>query len=1437
MANHSAHVFERLRELNSKMFLPVRDFSAYEKLLYINEFSLGNYGKISSRNECPYWLEIKRPEFEELPKIPVEVIDWIVDWGGQILEFPPKVKLYYDNSEEFWFDNITSANSPNLSDLYGERFDNDKKRVKIWEQWLTAAWLPWANANAEKLRAMETYESFWNMVQDIERNPGRYEIVWSTAVLLWRTEGMDIRHPLLSQRMEIEYNAEQGVFKLLATNKGPRLEYEMLVGILGIDIDKLFDLEQELVEEPFDLREYDSLEKFCSSLTQAVGHNCKISIEDSLKNQQISRQPYIYYGEPVVMLRKLDCRKWRGELETAVDEIASGSNVIDVFRQYYKKDEIVESYIDDGEDDYYEEKEEQILFPWSVEKRQEKILKNILNNPLTVVQTLPYSNKTELIANLLVNFLAKGMRVLVTSDSNLSLQKVSRLLNDEYSEIMALCVDATGAERTNAKALISSLKAYNEQINVTTRSEVMRERDFLQKKLDGCKENILVEKEALVKARKLENTSYFIIEGVKKAPWQVAKWIKENKEDLGYIPDDIGSDTACPLNKSEMSRMFELAGQLSLEERQQLALWRPPLLELIKAKELIKLFDEIDYLAIGEAQRQELLEDCQINQEVDTVTARMMLADYQQALAEFPITEEKWLTAILKDNIKAVKNNKDTWEDFYYFSDNRLQKIMQLNETVKEHEIILPSDLPSSQLKKALEFLRAEFYKNNKISLLFRMTTGKEAVGILQNCFLDGLIPNSAQAIDLLIAKVDLLNELNIFINKWDSVLQKVHGPVFLEAAIEYLPLMDDALQKIGKVIEWQEKYLDTLKSHEQIFTIKNQNPNFIEREWYMKMLPRLQAWCQEKNFENLQEQLQQQKDLVNCTDKPDEYYLDPICYMMEEALYNKDIEEWELCYLRLENLNEQQKIWNEFQALYNRLAKVAPLWTEELLSKGKDILHNSPKEWTAAWRLNQACSWLDKHIEESKLEELTEQFEEQTKKEKEFIKDVAASSAWEWQLRRVSKEEAMALDNFWQQVDLPGGQKEFSLPSSFWRQAEFWRSSLPCWLISTNSLLENAGSFDKLFDVVIIDESEQSSIFASSLLLRAKKAVVIGDDMLPSDKEFVNAKKADSALLEKILVGCEEKDKFQLQDSLYDIALRLAENKKELLNECGVSTVNLAGFVNRSFYNEQMALLPKAFNFGEVQPELVTIPVKIRQMTGQYNRDEAEFMLCELDKMLEQPEYQEKTVAIMTLGGDEQQNILQEWLLEHLSEETVAKHQIICTSMENYSGFTRDIVFMSLVSAKVAETTEGKYINAALYATGEQLRLFHPFVTKDISSRCLVAQLLRLSELPEKEGKFAKNQLVQEVLAEILAKGYQAKLAGDYSDCFDIIVEKNGSKVAVVCDGLRNQVELDIAFAQEESFIRQGWQFYHLRGCKFYLNGEASLENLWHILSRLDIL
>ena len=1437
MTQQPFHIFECLRALNSIMFSPVRDFLAYDNILRINDMFFGRYGNFQPKTEWPYWLQIKRPGFDEFPHMPKELIDWVADWGGQMPNNPPKMKRYARGSSEIWQENQVDFVSSSMSSFVGERFDNDRDRVTLWREWLRDEWLPWANDNLQKNNAIEIYENLLLIDQKLIKNENKYEFLWCTATLFWRIDSLEIRHPLLTQKIELEYLPDEGIFNIVTTTLPPKLEYSIFLGLTELDIEGLFELEEELSRNPIDIRDIDAVEAFCHKIIAVLGDDCQISYDDNISANSVEQQPIIYINDPIIFLKPLDSGIWRGELENIVENINNGAKVNEIFSDFYrnvKKDE-------DSIERNWKETIKTPAFPWECENTHFEILRKIADRSLSVVQTPVGSDKTKLIANLLVHFLANGKRVLVTGGSNEHLRQISTFMHKEFSEVAPLCVSSAASDRENVRELFASLSTHNRKMNFSTRDDLGRELAEYQKVLGQFKNDFIEEKVQLTAARELEYARKLTVSGKELLPWQVAKWIVDSKEKLDYIPDDIGYDASIPLNTAQLDRFFELIMKVALDEGESLSLWRPNSSSLMDAGDLLDLFVELDDLCLKEESNIKLLSGCALDENITSELIRGILAEYQQALADFPGVEGDWLDTVIKD---VTSNRAKQWEELYNSTLSRLQKLLSIQKIFNDYKITLPEEMDVRQVRDSLFKVRVEFHKNNKLGVIFKLTTNKKTLEIYKECLINDLPATSVKEIDTILAKIDYLDEIKKIVVKWNNTVTDAHGPLLEIHEQGFNDTVEKYCVQIKQVFNWRKKHLDALRESSKSFMQKD-SAQYGDRNWLIASLPKIQAWIQQKKIEELRALLRRQHDLVTCRgeDKP----LNPICSEFAEALGGKDIKAWGNNLAQLKMLEERFEHWGELIELYKKLFDKVPLFAEKMIERSREKIVTAPKYWEQAWRYAQAKTWLNRHIAGNKLDNIFKNYEEKKLGFVEAIKKFAEVSSWYWQLRRVTTEEKRALDFLLSKSQMQFSDKYNDEDSyALLREAEFWRMSLPVWIMPINMVLSLTSSFDKPFDVVIVIDGEKEDIFALPIFLRGKKVVVLGDNMLPSESMTSQGRAAANLLLGKSLLGLPNKLKFEINASLYDYAFKMAEEQSAFLAERSMEPLGVGAFINKYFYDEKMLLLPQSYLNKDALPSVQRVFIEPKS-SGHLNKNEVDVLFKRLKSILKMQEYIGKTIAIVTLGGAEQQELLDEKMFLSLPEEEIFKRKIVCSSLNNYTAGKRDIVFLSLVSARTVETADIKKINAALSFAKEQIIVIQPFSFDDISARNLFNPLLTLAEgysheemKPEKKFElYSTDDIVKDVWTMIVDKGYKASpeySVSNLSGRIDILIEDDNNKVAIICDGLRTQKELEEITGLEEQITRVKWHFWHLRSALFYLDKEAALKDLWELLDKLDI-
>lgn len=348
-------------------------------------------------------------------------------------------------------------------------------------------------------------------------------------------DGTLVRGPLLFFPVELElienfWYLHQREDVNLTFNKSLLLAYAYFNGI---------KLEEEVIEKVFDDFDRDP-KAFKTALYQFL----KASPLEINFNTELFSDPLIPYES----LKKADLEKTElnGELKLYPQAVLgifpqSGSYLIPDYNYLVNKNEYnsLEEFF--YERSFSEEnqgeikhlsfsyflnklKEEQIFTPFKLDAFQENAIKAVRKGNSIVVQGPPGTGKSQLICNLISDFIARGKRVLVVCQKRAALDVVyDRLQKEELADFVALVHDFKNDRRDIYQQVNAQVeKLYEYKLKNNSLDSIQLERKYLQssrqidslaEELDELKHALFDESECGISVKELYLTS-----DIKKAP-------------------------------------------------------------------------------------------------------------------------------------------------------------------------------------------------------------------------------------------------------------------------------------------------------------------------------------------------------------------------------------------------------------------------------------------------------------------------------------------------------------------------------------------------------------------------------------------------------------------------------------------------------------------------------------------------------------------------------------------------------------------------------------------------------------------------------------------------------------------------------------------------------------------------------------------------------
>jgi very-short-patch-repair endonuclease len=522
--------------------------------------------------------------------------------------------------------------------------------------------------------------------------------------------------------------------------------------------------------------------------------------------------------------------------------------------------------------------------------------------------------------------------------------------------------------------------------------------------------------------------------------------------------------------------------------------------------------------------------------------------------------------------------------------------------------------------------------------------------------------------------------------------------------------------------------------------------------------------------------------------------------------------------------------------------------------SSGEDSV--LPINWREAWNWARVKSHLDKIEAREELLALAIRRRDLEAGLAKLYESMVSKSAWLMTKTGASPKVLSALEAYKTAIQRIGkgtGPNASMYRRNAQRAMEDAQGAVPCWIMSQNKVSETLPAILGSFDLVVVDEASQSDLWALPAVLRGKKILVVGDDKQVSpDGSFIAATHVQS-LKERFLTDQPHKDVLTPGMSLYDIASTVFAAQKVMLREHFRCVPAIIAYSNR-FYDGFMQPLRIPKESERIDPPLVDIyvPSGYRDKKD-INRPEAEAIADEITAILQNNQFANRTLGVVSLLGPDQAKYIDTLVRSRCDAAELMRRKFECGDARVFQGSERDIMFLSMVvDPKNAKAISGNSAEQRFNVAGSRARdrmyLVRSVKLTDLSHLDVRAGLLEHFSSPS-EGTYEENknlielcesEFEKQVYSALINKGYrvipQVK-AGSFR--IDMVVEgERDARLAIECDGdeFHGPDRWAADMGRQRVLERAGWTFWRCFASTWSMHRDEVLEELLQRLTAMGI-
>src|SRR3981189_941326 len=389
-------------------------------------------------------LKVQRPELTPPPEPPYAIAAWLeAGWDDPSKE--PSVSA-----------------SRNESDQEGEtrvaNFEDDPARSTALPRWKLLR-DEWAKSEKPARAAMKIFETLYALHGRIDREAERVELVLGDGILSWRRAEGNIYHPILLQRLQLQFNAAVPEFTISEADHPVELYSALFQSMTDVDGRAIGRCREELEQEGFHPLVNGSTSGFLKQLVIQLSPRGEFLEDKAPAEEQgdpcIGRDPLIFLRARTLGFAA-SIQGILADLRTREDLPWSLLNIVGEESPNRVADEMEPPAVETAET------AGEVLLSKPANPEQIRIAQQLELHGGVLVQGPPGTGKTHTIGNLIGHLLAQGKSVLVTSQATKALRMVRPHI---VPEVRPLCVSLLESDLDSRKQLESAVGSIAERLS------------------------------------------------------------------------------------------------------------------------------------------------------------------------------------------------------------------------------------------------------------------------------------------------------------------------------------------------------------------------------------------------------------------------------------------------------------------------------------------------------------------------------------------------------------------------------------------------------------------------------------------------------------------------------------------------------------------------------------------------------------------------------------------------------------------------------------------------------------------------------------------------------------------------------------------------------------------------------------------------------------